>query len=289
MHELVARIVQTLDEAELSFEIILVDDGSPDQSWSEVQKIKATEPRLKGIKLSRNFGQHKAITAGLDHVSGQWVVVMDCDLQDRPEEIPALYAKALEGFDLVLAQRVARQDSWLKRFSSAAFYRTLAYLTGSEQDESVGNFGIYHQKVIAQVTRLRESIRYFPTMVKWVGFRSTTLEVKHAARTEGKSNYNFSRLMNLALDIMLAYSDKPLRMAVKFGFFIALLGLLMAVWTAYKWFAGEVSVLGYASIMISIWVLTGSILVSLGMVGLYVGKTFEGVRNRPIYVVDEVI
>lgn len=285
--ELVARIQVAASQIAPDFELILVEDHSPDASWSEIERLAALYPFIKGIKLSRNFGQHYAITAGLDMAQGEWVVVMDCDLQDRPEEIPALYQKAQEGHDVVLARRTFRQDSFFKKLSSKVFYRTLAYLTGSHQDESIANFGIYHQKVISEIRGMRESIRYFPTMVKWVGFRQTTMEVVHAARTEGGSSYNFRKLFNLALDIMLAYSDKPLRLTVKLGVIVAVSGFGFAIYTIVRYFLGDIIVPGYASLIISLWVLTGFVLSTLGMVGLYVGKTFEGVKQRPIYIVEK--
>ena len=287
--ELIRRIEVAVGTITSEFEIILVEDASPDQSWEVIEQIASQNPRVKGIKLSRNFGQHYAITAGLDAAKGDWVVVMDCDLQDRPEEIPALLAKALEGFDVVLARRANRQDGFFKRLSSKFFYRTLAWLTGSHQDETVANFGVYSQKVVQEITRMRESIRYFPTMVRWVGFRQTTLDVVHAANEERGSSYNFKRLFNLALDIMLAYSDKPIRLTVKLGLIVALTGFTFAVYTLIRYLQGDIIVAGYASLIISLWMLTGFILVTLGMVGLYVGKTFEGVKNRPIYIVEKSI
>jgi glycosyltransferase involved in cell wall biosynthesis len=273
----------------LDFEIILVEDASPDQSWSVIERIAAHNPRIRGIKLSRNFGQHYAITAGLDAAKGDWVVVMDCDLQDRPEEIPALWTKAQEGFDVVLARRAFRQDGFFKRFSSKLFYRTLAWLTGSHQDETIANFGIYSRKVVREIVGMRESIRYFPTMVRWVGFRQTTLDVLHAANRERVSSYSFNKLFNLGLDIMLAFSDKPIRLTVKLGLLIALTGFLFAVYTLIRYLQGEIIVAGYASLIISLWVLSGFILITLGMVGLYVGKTFEGVKNRPIYIIEKEV
>lgn len=287
LDELVSRIKASAPVKE--FEIILVDDDSPDNSWQKIEQLASIHPEIRGIKLSRNFGQHYAITAGLDAAKGEWVVVMDCDLQDRPEEIPDLIAKASEGYDVVLARRTNRQDNFLKRLSSKIFYRTLAWLTGSDQDETIGNFGIYHRKVIVQIVGMRESIRYFPTMVKWVGFRQTTLDVVHAEREEGSSNYNFKKLFNLALDIMLAYSDKPIRLTVKLGMLVALTGFLFALYTFYKYLHGDIIVAGYASLIISLWMLSGFLLITLGMVGLYIGKTFEGVKNRPIYIVEKKI
>jgi dolichol-phosphate mannosyltransferase len=254
-----------------------------------MEQIAKTNKRVKAVKLSRNFGQHYAITAGLDHANGDWIVVMDCDLQDQPEEIAKLYAKALEGYDVVLARRYERKDTFLKRFFSASFYRTLGYLTGSKMDESVANFGIYSRNAINAVISMRESIRYFPTMIKWVGFPTAKVDVEHDERQDGKSSYNLKRLFNLALDIILAYSDKPIRLVVKLGIYISLSAVFIAVYYLIKYLSGGVLVPGFASLIISVWLLSGIIISTLGVVGLYVGKTFEGVKKRPIYVVEKII
>lgn len=287
LEQLVLRIKRAVENVTDAYEIILIEDCGPDNSWTEIQRLAKLHPEIKGFKLSRNFGQHYAITAGLDQAKGEWVVVMDCDLQDRPEEIPHLFKKAQEGFDVVLARRVERKDGFFKKLSSKIFYRTLAYLTGSHQDESVANFGIYHRKVVHAIVGMRESIRYFPTMVRWVGFRQTSIPVEHAANDQRESSYRLKQLFNLALDIMLAYSDKPLRLTIKLGMLVALTGFLFALYTLIRYFGGEIIVAGYASLIVSLWVLTGFILVTLGMVGLYVGKTFEGVKKRPIYIIQE--
>lgn len=284
---LVELLVQELEKITSHFEIVLVDDCGPDNSWKEIQQCARKDNRVKGIKLSRNFGQHYAITAGLDFAKGEWIVVMDCDLQDRPEEIHALYAKAKEGFDIVLARREKRKDGILKKLFSKLFHKTLTFLSGTKLDNRVANFGIYHCKVIEATKQMRESIRFFPTMIKWVGFRSVSIPVTHASREEGKTSYNLKRLFNLALDIILAYSDKPIRMAIKTGFIISLLALIFAIYNLIRGLMDGFSVMGYASLIASIWFLSGLIIAFIGIVGLYVGKTFEGVKNRPIYVVDE--
>jgi len=287
--ELVQRVESSMGVLDKQFELILVDDGSKDQSWRLIESLALDRPFLKGIKLSRNFGQHYAITAGLDNACGEWVVVMDCDLQDRPEEISRLWNTAQRGFDVVLARRINRNDLFWKKLFSKYFYRTLGYMTGSPQDETIGNFGIYHKKVIAEIGKMRESLRYFPTMVKWVGFNQTFIDVAHASRVSGKSGYSFKKLFNLGLDILLAYSDKPLRLAVKVGITVSLMGFLFALYTFIQYLRGNIIVAGYASLIISVWVLAGVVLATLGMVGLYVGKTFEGVKNRPIYIVEKRI
>ncbi len=289
MLELVKQIEANVKSITSNYEIILVNDGSKDRSWQKIQELCANNKKVIGINLSRNFGQHNTITAGLEHARGEWVVVMDCDLQDRPEEIPVLYNKATEGYDVVLAQRVRRNDSWLKRSGSKLFYKLFAYLTDIPQDESVANFGIYNGKVIAAVLKMREQTRMFPTMVKWVGFKKTSVPVTHGSRFEGESTYNFRNLFKLAIDTILTYSDKPLRLIIRIGFAIAAISFLFALWILLRYLTGHIVVLGYASLMISIWFLAGIMIMILGLLGLYMGKMFDGIKNRPIYLVDEIV
>ncbi len=288
VQELVNQIKHHVEKITSSYEIILVEDGSPDRGWDKIETICAKDSKVKGIKLSRNFGQHYAITAGLDHSSGEWIIVMDCDLQDKPEEIPRLFEKAKEGFQIVLAQRINRQHSWIDRTTSYLFYGVLSYLTGVKQDHSIANFGIYHQNVVNAIKQMREPTRYFPTMVKWVGFKSTTLAVSHGEREEGSSNYNFSKRLKLASDIMLAFSNKPLILTVKLGFFMAISSFLIACMVLVNAILGIYQVTGYASIMLSIWFLAGLIILILGIVGLYISKIFDGVKERPIYIIDQI-
>jgi dolichol-phosphate mannosyltransferase len=289
LRELVERIIQSKPPEFSELEIILVDDYSPDASWQKIEELSAEFPEIVGLKLSRNFGQHYAITAGLDYASGDWIVVMDCDLQDQPEEITSLFVKSKEGYDIVLASRHNRQDSYYRKLVSKSFYKALAYLTGTEQDETIVNFGIYNTKVIKTIATMRESIRFFPTMIKWVGYKTTKVKVEHADRKEGKSNYNLKKMLNLALDIILAFSDKPLRLTIKLGLMVAIVSILLAIFTFIKWINGGITVIGYASLITSIWFLSGCILITLGVVGLYVGKTFEGVKNRPLYIIEKKV
>jgi polyisoprenyl-phosphate glycosyltransferase len=286
---LASQLICELNKIGENFEIILVDDRSTDESWTEVVKICALHREISAFRLSRNFGQHYAISAGLTKARGEWIVVMDCDLQDQPTEISKLLIEARNGFDIVLARRALRKDAFWKRTTSKYFYSFLSYLTGSKQDPTIANFGIYNKKVIAAINAMPDTIRYFPTMVSWVGFRSTKIDVVHALRPDGKSSYNFKKLMNLALDICLANSDKPLRLVVKVGFSISILGFIYAAYVVTQTLRGEVSVSGYASLLVSLWVLSGLIILIVGVVGLYVGKSFEGIKNRPIFLIDEIL
>jgi polyisoprenyl-phosphate glycosyltransferase len=288
--QLIQRIEDAVSTITMNFEIILVDDRGPDNSWQLIERYAKENSRIVGIKLSRNFGQHYAITAGLNQAKGEWIVVMDCDLQDRPEEIPNLYYKTQEGYDIVLAQRRVRQDNWLKKASSKIFYSVFAYLTDTVQDASVANFGIYHQKVINAILSMKDHIRYFPTMVQWVGFSKAYLHVEHSAREDGESSsYSWGQLITLALNNIIAFSDKPLQITVRIGLGISLLSLIIGVDYLYKYFVGEIQVLGFASVFISIWFLSGLIIFILGILGIYLGKTFDKVKDRPTYIIDELI
>ncbi len=284
---LVSEIKKHVTSITESFEIILVEDGSPDNSWEAIEKECKLDSHVKGIKLSRNFGQHYAITAGLDHAKGEWVVVMDCDLQDKPEEIVELYNKAKEGHKIVLARREVRNDTFRKKISSKIFYKTLSFLTGVKQDPTVANFGIYHQDVIAAINQMREPFRNFAAIVKWVGFSAIMINVKHGRRLEGFSSYNFKKLMKLAIDTILAYSNKPLYYIIGIGFSISLVSFIASIITVIKYFNGTITVLGYTSLILSIWVIGGLLMMFVGMVGLYIGKIFEGIKNRPIYIITE--
>jgi glycosyltransferase involved in cell wall biosynthesis len=287
--ELVERLRIALSKITDSFEIILVDDGCPLNSWEIIAELSNKHSFVRGIKFSRNFGQHYAITAGLDQAQGKWIVVMDCDLQDQPEEIQKLYDKAIVGNDCVLAARENRQDSFIKKIFSNAFYRILSELTGAKYDHRVANFGIYSEKVIQSINQFREPIRYFPGLVQYVGFKSETINIEHASRLEGKSSYNFKRLTNLALDIILAYSDKPLRTIIKLGLLISLLSFFYVGFSIWQWYTDQILVPGYTSLIASVWLLSGILISTLGIIGLYLGKTFEAVKARPIYIISNTL
>jgi dolichol-phosphate mannosyltransferase len=285
--ELVKQIKDAVATLTDDFEIILVNDYSPDYSWLKITEECAKDTRVKGINLSRNFGQHYAITAGLNYAKGEWVVVMDCDLQDRPDEIPNLYAKALEGYDSVFAQRIERSDSFLKRSLSKSFYAFFSYLTETKQDPTVANFGIYKRCVVDAILSMNDQIRFFPTMVQWVGFRKFYLPVHHAERFEGKTSYNLKGLFRLALNTILAFSDKPLRITAKAGFTIATLSFMVGLVYFGLFLTGHIQVLGFTSLILSVWFLAGIIMMILGMLGLYVGKVFEKVKQRPTFIVSQ--
>ena len=287
VEELVTRIVASVSTITDDYEIILINDASPDNSWAEIERQCALNPKVKGLNLSRNFGQHYAITAGLTYAQGEWVVVMDCDLQDRPEEIPNLYSKVQEGYDSVLAQRIQRSHGVFKRFGSKCFYKVFSYLTETQQDASVANFGIYNRKVIDAVLSMGDAMRYFPTQVQWVGFKKAYLPIQHDERAEGKSTYNLSRLFRLAFDTIISFSDKPMRLMVQMGLFVTLISFVVGIVFIVRYCMGLIEVMGFASLIISLWLLSGIIISLIGIVGIYLGKLFEKAKERPTFIVNE--
>ena len=289
LKDLVNRLTDVFLSMNISYEIILVNDGSPENDWEILKEIIKNSKHITGINLSRNFGQHYAITAGLTRVTGRWIVVMDGDLQDKPEEIPNLYKEARKGFDIVYAQRLLRKDSFLKKLGSKVFYKTLSYMTDTVQDSSIANFGIYKRKVVLAILDMKDSIKYFPTMSQWVGFKKTSLVVEHSEREEGESGYSLKKLIELALNNIIAFSNKPLKLVVKFGFYLVLFSFLIAFYYLFKYFRGEIVVLGYASLVISLWFLSGCVISILGVIGIYLGKVFDKLKDRPVFIIDEVL
>ncbi len=289
IHELVCRIQKNVSGFTEDYEIILVNDASPDNSWQAILQECSIDHRIKGINLSRNFGQHRAILSGLQYAKGDWVIVMDCDLQDKPEEISTLYKKALEGYDVVFAQRVERKDNLLKRMSSTIFYSVFRFLSGVKFDNQVANFGIYKQSVIRTVRNMPERDRSFPVQVSYVGFKTTHIPVTHGQRQEGGSSYTLKTLLKYASGIIISNTNKPMRLMVALGFILSFLSMMMAFYNVIAYFCHMIEVPGFTTTVFSIWFVGGMIMMQIGIVGIYIGKVFDQVKGRPLYVVmDEV-
>ncbi len=283
------RVKEACADMGVSYELILVDDRCPKNSWLTIGQLAEDNPAIVGVRLSRNFGQHAAIQAGLSRARGEWIVVMDCDLQDRPEEVPQLWAKAREGFDVVRAKRISRYDSRFRRIMSAAFYAVLSYLTDTHQNPEFSNFGIYSRKVIEVVTQWQEEAKYFPAIVSWVGFSQSTLPVEHDRRFSGRSSYTFMKLVRLGMNVIVGFSDKPLKLVMIAGFAMAFLSFSMSLFILVAHLMGFLTVEGWASIALSLWFLAGCLLFSLGLTGLYVGRILVEVKGRPSFIVDQVL
>lgn len=286
LYELCERLHLTLSAITREYEIILINDGSPDNSWKIIKELANKDLRVRGINLSRNFGQHNAITAGLDCASGDWVVVMDCDLQDIPEEIPKLYEEALLGFDIVVGKRVERKDNRLKKISSKLFHSLFYYFTKTKSNNQVGNFGIYSQDAIAAIRQFPEKNRCFGLLALWAGFARSEVEVRHSHRTFGKSSYNTVKRIRLASDILITHSNKLLEITVILGMSISIISFILCSWLIIKYFLYGTPLIGWTSIIVSIYFTTGLVIGCIGILGLYIGKIFDEVKGRPNYIIS---
>ena len=286
--ELYQRLSQTLNDLDLEYEIIFVDDCYGDRSLEIARNILKNDKKIKIIKLSRNFGQHAAINAGINNADGDWLVVIDSDLQDSPEEIKNLYKKAKEGYDIVLAKRLNRKDSFIKKSTSFVFSKIASYMSGFEIDYRTSNYGIYSKRVIENYKSLPESKLFFPFIVQWLGFPKSAIEVEHSERLHDKSSYRISKLLNLAFDSILYSSTKPLLTTIKIGLFISALSFIYSGYIIFKKFAYGIPGLGWASTTASIWFLSGLVITVIGVVGAYVGKVFEETKKRPMYIIEDI-
>jgi dolichol-phosphate mannosyltransferase len=272
-----------------AFEIVFVDDGSSDETWTLIETRHREDARVGGIRLSRRFGHHLAVTAGLDRVRGAAVVVMDGDLQDPPEEIPKLYARYKEGFDLVYAVRQQRHDPLIKRINSQLFWRTMNRLSGLHMPPNQMMLRMLSRKFVDALVQMRESHRFVHGMMAWAGFRVTTVEVEHRERKAGTTKYSVLRQLRLALYALTSFSTTPLRIASVLGLITSAASLGVGVALIVAKFLYGYSVEGWASIMTSMFFLAGLQLFVLGIMGEYIGKTYKEVQRRPLYLISEAL
>jgi dolichol-phosphate mannosyltransferase len=289
LDELDKRLKATLERINKSYEIIYVEDSGTDGSWEKIKKLSKEDTRVKGINFSRNFGQHYAITAGLNYSIGDWVVVMDCDLQDSPEDILKLYLKANEGFDVVIGKRLQNNQAFLKRIASKAFYILFRYLSDMDYEENGGNFRIMSRKVVSHFSLMLEQLRFFSGLVHWLGFKQTYVNVKHNSRFKGRTSYSYAKLWKLSMDAIIAYSDKPLRLAVRLGALMSLVSLVFGVYIFLNSFLYASSVPGWTSLIVSVFLIGGITIFILGIIGIYIGRTFDECKKRPLYIINELV
>ncbi|MBX9786264.1 MAG: glycosyltransferase family 2 protein [Alphaproteobacteria bacterium] len=278
------RLKKSLESITEDYEIIFIDDGSKDKSWDLIEDISKSNQRVRGIRFCRNFGQHCAITAGLDRCDGNYVVVMDCDLQDPPEEIPRLYKKIKEGYPVVLAIRKERKDSYMKILYSYLFYKTLSILSGLKFNSELGNFRMVSRKVVDNFRLMQDQIRFFISLMEWMGFPSTSIEIKHAERLHGKSNYNFKKSWDLALNVIIANSERPLKASIVLGVTISLLSFFFSCYIICKSIYYKTYILGWSSLIVATMFIGGVIIMNIGLLGIYINKIFEQVKRRPHYI-----
>lgn len=287
--ELVKQLVKELSEISTNYEIILIDDCGPDNSWGKIKENCATNERIKGIKLSRNFGQHSAISAGIDQAKGKYLVIMDCDLQDDPKYISKMYSIINNGYDIVYTYKDVRRHSFFKNLTAFFYIKLLNYLIDDKRhksDMNVGAFSMISRKVANAFKSYNDYHRHYLLVLGWMGFNSFYMKIEHKQRFSGKSSYTISKLLKHALIGITSQSDKLLRVFVSLGLFVSLLSFLTIFLIIALYFVhGFLS--GWASLIVAILFSTGLILSGIGVLGIYLGKTFEQTKNRPKYLIDE--
>jgi glycosyltransferase involved in cell wall biosynthesis len=282
LHE---RLTLVLDDLVDSHELVLVDDRCEDGAWDEIERLVEIDPAVRGVRLSRNFGQHAAITAGLSKSRGVHVVVMDCDLQDPPEDIPRLYAKALEGHDIVFGWRTRKPTKLTRRMLASLYFHMLSFFTRTKVEGQYGTFSVISRKVVEAFLELQDNDRHYLMLLDWLGFDRIAVDYTPAHRYEGESSYSFAKLIEHALDGVFFQTTVLLRWIVYLGFCVASLGGAFATYLLVARFVGHVYP-GWTSIAVLTLVLSGFIILSTGITGLYIGKVFEQSRSRPIFVID---
>ncbi len=287
--DFIREVTKHVEKITSDYEVIVVDDGSSDSTWSEINKECLKNKKIKGIKLSRNFGHHYAITAGLFETHGEWTVVMDSDLQDRPEVIQDLLKKAQEGFDVVFVNRVERPEPFLYKIFQKMFYLILNSLSGLHFDSRQANFSIINQKVVKAFKQFPENGRFYGSTIKWLGFERASINARHGSRLSGKPSYTIKKRIKLAVDIILSFSHRPLTISIILGIFMSLMALLTTSLILLRALSSGYQVTGWASIMIAILFTSGIILTMIGIMGMYIGRTYSETKGRPLYIKSEEI
>jgi len=281
------RLRRVIDGFDAPTEVVLIDDGSSDGSWALMRSLHERDARFKAVRFSRNFGHQVAVTAGLDQTTGEAVMVLDADLQDPPEVLPQLIQKWREGSEVVYAIRTKRKENVFKRAAYAVFYRGLRSLSDLDIPLDSGDFCLMDRKVIVAMRLLPERKRFVRGLRSWVGFKQTGLAYEREARAAGVSKYTIGKLLGLAYDGIFSVSTLPLRIAVYLGFLLSASALCGAAWVIYEKIFRGIALVGWASTMTVIALLGGVILSTLGVIGEYVSRIYEEVKQRPLYVVRE--
>lgn len=286
--ELVARVSAEASKITENYEIILVEDGSRDRSWEKIEENCSKDNNVKGIRLSRNFGQHYAITAGLKESTGNIVVIMDCDLQDDPVHFKKLFGEFQKGNDVVFTRRLGRRHSFFKAITAKIYNSLFKLFSDKNYDVNVGSMTMLSGRVRDEFLKLKDQDRLYIQLIKWIGFKSTYVPVEHRQRFEGTSTYSISKLFVTAIQGWTSYSDKLLRLSIYSGLIISALSLIIGLLIIISYFLGKFQP-GWPSLIVAILFSTGLILMSIGIAGIYIGKIFEQTKQRPLYIIDKKI
>jgi len=291
LDELYQRLTEMIDRAQLRCEVIMVNDGSRDGTMDIARRICRIDRRFKLIGLSRNFGHQLAVTAGLDQAAGDAVVIIDADLQDPPEVIPLMVEKWQAGNDVVYGVRSRREgETAFKRMTAALFYRILRRATNVDIPVDTGDFRLMDRQVVDQLLTMRERFRFIRGMVSWVGFRQTHVEYERAARFAGTTKYPLPKMLRFAIDGMLSFSHVPLKMASMFGFIASLVSFLaLGYGIVIRLFFPERAIAGWASVFVAILFIGGVQLICIGILGEYLGRMYDEVKRRPLYIAQELL
>jgi len=288
IEETYKRLKKVMDGIGEPYELIFVNDGSSDRTGEILERIHHTDPHLKAIHFSRNFGHEAATTAGLDHASGQCIIIIDADLQDPPEIIPEMIEKWKQGYEIVYGKRKQRKgESTLKKTTSALFYRFLQRMTEIDIPADVGDFRLIDRKVCNALKHMREKNRYMRGIISWVGFRQTAIEFVREERWAGETKYNLKKLLRLAWDAITAFSYKPLKIATYLGFALSGISFIYLLVVICEKLFTQKTVPGWASIMVINLFFNGIVLIMLGLLGEYIGRIFEETKNRPLYIIHK--
>jgi glycosyltransferase involved in cell wall biosynthesis len=283
--QLVSQIMIEISQLTDQFEIILVEDGSTDTSWDEILASCKGSDKVKGLKLSRNFGQHYAVTAGLEFAQGDIIIIMDCDLQDDPAAVKELYAAHLLGNDIVFTKRINRKQSLYKLVTAKIFNLLFRFFSDRRYDVNTGSMVLFTSRIKNIFLELKDKDRLYIQLLKWIGFKQAYVSVEHKPRFSGYSSYNFLRLLNLAVQGWTSHSDKLLRLSVYGGFALSAITLLISIGIIILYFVKGFQP-GWPSLFIAIIFSTGLVLMSIGIAGIYIGKIFEQTKDRPLYIVE---
>jgi len=282
------RLERILNQLEITYEVICINDGSKDNTIQRLIEHHKRNRAIKVIHLSRNFGKEVALTAGLDYASGDAVIPIDADLQDPPEIIQNLIEKWQEGYDIVYATRRSRQgESWLKTMTALTFYRVISKLSRVYIPPNTGDFRLLDRRVVDTLRKMPERTRFMKGMFAWVGYKQTSILFDREPRFNGKTTWNYWKLWNFAIDGITSFSTIPLRIWSYLGLIISIMCLFYAIFLILRTIIFGIDVPGYASLMVAILFLGGIQLISLGVIGEYLGRVYEEVKDRPLYVIRE--
>mgnify|MGYP002376780605 CR=1 FL=1 len=288
IEELQRRLVAAAQSVTENYEIIFVNDGSKDASLLKLKAVCDLNPKLHYISFSRNFGHQIAITAGMDYAKGNAIITIDGDLQDPPELIPEMYQQYAAGYKVVYAKRTKRKgESFFKLVTAKMFYRLMARLVSFEIPLDVGDFRLISRDVLNYLKEMKEYDKYIRGQIAWLGFKSTYVMFERDERKYGKTNYPFRKMLRLAFNGITAFSDSPLKIATALGFTVCIISFLIAVYALYSYFFLSGNTPGWASLIITVTFLGGVQLLSIGVIGEYISRIINNVRDRPLYVIDQ--